>query len=158
MTPRERAIAALERKQPDDIVPTFELEFQLTPEFFNKGFKGYDKLSEKELDMAVGYNAEFYVEIAEKLDYSIIRTGDIKIMKKVVEMGANKKFLICWRSRWHNGNPDGKSMVDLSFRLFEHGDEIKKGLEGSVDNGINWGRSQIEAGASVLTMCADYCL
>ena len=34
MTPKDRAIAALELRQPDDIVPTFELEFQLTDEFF----------------------------------------------------------------------------------------------------------------------------
>jgi hypothetical protein len=32
MTPKERVIAALELRQPDDIVPTFELEFQLTDE------------------------------------------------------------------------------------------------------------------------------
>ena len=48
-------------------------------------------------------------------------------------------------------------MVDLSFRLFEEADEIKKGLEGSVDNGIANGKAQIDAGAECLTMCADYC-
>jgi uroporphyrinogen decarboxylase len=157
MTPKDRAIAALELRQPDDIVPTFELEFQLTDEFFKKGFKGYNGLSGKDLDMAIGYNADFFVEIVERLDYSIIRTGDLNLLKKLVEMGANKKFLLCGEADGTMGIPDGKSMVDLSVRLFEQGDEIKKGLEASVDNGIAWGRAQIEAGAECLTMCADYC-
>ncbi|HGE69622.1 TPA: hypothetical protein ENX78_02230 [Candidatus Poribacteria bacterium] len=157
MTPKERVIAALELRQPDDIVPTFELEFQLTQEFFGKNFKGYNGLSGKDLDMAISYNAEFFVEIAEKLDYSIIRTGDINVIKKLVEMGANKKFLICGEADGTMSIPDGKSMVDLSVRLFEQADEIKRGLDAAVDNAINWGRTQIEAGAECLTMCADYC-
>ncbi len=157
MTPKERVIAALELRQPDDIVPTFELEFQLTDEFFKKGYKGYNGLEGKDLDMAIGYNADFIVEITEKLDYSIIRTGDVTMLKKLVEMGVNKKYLLCGEADGTMGIPDGKSMVDLSFRLFEHGDEIKKGLETSVDIGIAGGRTQIEAGAECLTMCADYC-
>lgn len=157
MTPKERAIAALELRQPDDIVPTFELEFQLTEEFFGKNFRGFNGLSGKELDLAVEYNAEFFVEIAETLDYSIIRTGDIRILKKLVEMGANRKFLLCGEADGTMGIPDGKSMVDLSVRLFEQADEVKRGLDASVDNAIGWGRTQIEAGAECLTMCADYC-
>ena len=38
MTLRERAIAALQCKVPDAI-PTFELEFQLTPELRGKGIE-----------------------------------------------------------------------------------------------------------------------
>jgi len=157
MTPKERAIAALELRQPDDIVPTFELEFQLTQEFFGKNFRGFDGLSGAELDQAIGYNADFYVEIAEALDYSIIRTGDIRIIKKLVEMGINKKFLICGEADGTMGIPDGNSMVNLSVRLFDQADEVKKGLDASVDNGIAWGKTQIDAGAECLTMCADYC-
>ncbi len=50
MNPKERVIAALELREPDDIVPTFELEFQLTSEFFGKGFKNVRDVSGKELD------------------------------------------------------------------------------------------------------------
>ncbi len=157
MTPKDRVIAALELRQPDDIVPTFELEFQLTREFFNKDFKGLNGLSGKELDLAIGYNAEFFVEIAEALDYSIIRTGDIRIIQKLVQMGVNKKFLICGEADGTMGIPNGTNMVDLSIRLFENADEIKKGLDASVDNAIGWGKAQIDAGAECLTMCADYC-
>lgn len=157
MNPKERVIAALELREPDDIVPTFELEFQLTSEFFDKGFKSLRDVSEKELDLNIGYNAEFYVEIAEALDYSIIRVSDTRILRKLVDMGANKKFLLCGEADGTMGIPNGENMVDLSVRLFDEADEVKKGLEASVDNGIKSGRVQMDAGAECLTMCADYC-
>ena len=157
MTPKERVIAALELRQPDDIVPTFELEFQLTQEFFNKGFRNLRDISGKELDMNIGYNAEFFVEIAEALDYSIIRVSDTRILRKLVEMGANKTYLLCGEADGTMGIPDGNSMVNQAVRLFEEADEVKKGLDVSVDRGIESGKSQLDAGAECLTMCADYC-
>jgi uroporphyrinogen decarboxylase len=157
LTPKERAIAALELRQPDDIVPTFELEFQLTREFFDKDFKNLRNLSGKELDQSIGYNAELFLQIAEELDYSIIRTGDTRILRKLVEMGANKKYLLCGEADGTMSIPSGESMVALSVRLFDEADEVKKGLDAAVDRGIESGRNQMEAGAECLTMCADYC-
>ena len=83
MNPKERAIAALELREPDDIVPTFELEFQLTKEFLDKDFKNLRDLSGKELDLGVGYNAELFIQVAETFDYSIIRTSDTRILRKL---------------------------------------------------------------------------
>ncbi len=157
MNPKERAVAALELKQPDDIVPTFELEFQLTREFFDKDFKNLRDLSGKELDLGVGYNAEFFVQIAEGLDYSIIRTGDTRILRKLVEMGANKTYLLCGEADGTMSIPSGENMVALAARLFEEADEVKKGLDAAVDRGIESGKAQMDAGAECLTMCADYC-
>lgn len=157
MTPKERVIAALELREPDDIVPTFELEFQLTREFFDKDFKNLKDLSGNELDTAIGYNAELFLQIAEELDYSIIRTGDTRILGKLVEMGANKNYLLCGEADGTMGIPDGSSMVDLAVRLFEKADEVKRGLDNSVDRAIESGKIQMDAGAECLTMCADYC-
>ena len=157
MSPKDRAIAALELREPDDIVPTFELEFQLTQEFFGKDFKGLRDLSGKELDLNVGYNAELFLEIAENLDYSIIRTGDTRILRKLVEMGANKKYLLCGEADGTMSIPNGENMVNLAVRLFEEKDQVKKGLDAAVDRGIESGKAQMDAGAECLTMCADYC-
>lgn len=157
MTPKERAIAALELKQPDDIVPTFELEFQLTREFFDKDFKNLRDLTGKELDSAIGHNAELFLQTAEELDYSIIRTGDTRVLRKLVEMGADKNYLLCGEADGTMSIPSGQNMVALSVRLFEEADEVKKGLDASVDRGIESGKAQLDAGAECLTMCADYC-
>jgi uroporphyrinogen decarboxylase len=157
MSPKERAIAALELREPDDIVPTFELEFQLTRELLGKDFKDLSGLSGKELDMAIGYNAELYLEIAETFDYSIIRTGDLRILRKLVEMGADRRYLLCGEADGTLGIPDGKSMVELSVRLFEEPDQLKRELDLAADRAIEWGKVQIDSGAECLTMCADYC-
>lgn len=157
MNPKERVIAALELRQPDDIVPTFELEFQLTREFFDKDFKNLRDLSGKELDLAIGYNSELFIQIAETFDYSIIRTGDTRILRKLVQMGANKKYLLCGEADGTMSIPNGENMVNIAVRLFEDADVVKKGLDASVDNGIRSGKVQMDAGAECLTMCADYC-
>ncbi len=157
MNPKERVIAALELRQPDDIVPTFELEFQLTREFFDKDFRNLRDLSGKELDLAIGYNAELFIQIAETFDYSIIRTGDTRILRKLVQMGADKEYLLCGEADGTMAIPNGENMVDIAVRLFEDADAVKKGLDASVDNGIRSGKVQIDAGAECLTMCADYC-
>ncbi|MBD3184378.1 hypothetical protein GF312_18990 [Candidatus Poribacteria bacterium] len=157
MTPKERVIAALELRQPDDIVPTFELEFQLTQEFFGKSFKDTRNVTGKELDENLGYNVDLHLQIAEELDYSIIRTGDTRILRKLVERGADKKYLLCGEADGTMGIPNGENMVQMSVRLFEEADEVKRGLKASVENGIKSGKAQLEAGAECLTMCADYC-
>ena len=157
MSPKERAIAALELREPDDIVPTFELEFQLTRELLGKDFKDLSGLSGKELDMAIGYNAELYLEIAETFDYSIIRTGDLRILRKLVEMGADRRYLLCGEADGTLAIPDGKNMVELSVRLFEEPDQLKRELDLAADRAIEWGKVQIDSGAECLTMCADYC-
>jgi uroporphyrinogen decarboxylase len=157
VNPKERVIAALELRQPDDIVPTFELEFQLTREFFDKDFRNLRDLSGKELDLAIGYNSELFIQIAETFDYSIIRTGDTRILRKLVQMGANKKYLLCGEADGTMSIPSGENMVNIAVRLFEDADAVKKGLDASVDNGIQSGKVQMDAGAECLTMCADYC-
>ena len=157
MNPKERAIAALELRQPDDIVPTFELEFQLTREFFDKDFRNLRKLSGRELDLGIGYNAELFIQIAETFDYSIIRTGDTRILRKLVELGADRKYLLCGEADGTMSIPNGENMVNIAVRLFEEADQIKKGLDNAVDNAIKSGKAQIDAGAECLTMCADYC-
>jgi uroporphyrinogen decarboxylase len=157
MTPKERVIAALELRQPDDIVPTFELEFQLTDEYLGKNFRSYDNLTPKELEAAIKYNAELFVEIAEKLDYSILRTGDTRLMKEWVNTGIDKTYLICGEADGTMGIPNGENMIEVARRLFEDADTLKRELDRNVDNGIANGKRQIDAGAECLTMCADYC-
>ena len=157
MTPKERVIAALELRQPDDIVPTFELEFQLTDEYLGKNFRSYGDLTPKELEAAIKYNAELFVEIAAKLDYSILRTGDTRFMKEWVSTGIDKTYLICGEADGTMGIPNGENMIEVSRRLFEDAETLKRELDRSADGAIESGKRQIDAGAECLTMCADYC-
>ena len=74
ITHRQRAILALEGKQPD-YVPTFELAFQLTEEAFGERFyqgNENDDLSEKDRMELCRKNAALYLKIAERYEHSII--------------------------------------------------------------------------------------
>jgi uroporphyrinogen decarboxylase len=55
------------------------------------------------------------------------------------------------------GIPNGQNMIEVSRRLFEDADALKRELENSANNAIAHGKRQIDAGAECLTMCADYC-
>src|SRR5579884_1431503 len=76
MKPRERAIAALTRQPPPPgLVPTFELEFQLTQELFGKEYHEgavWRGASSRERERMLRENAELYIQVAERLDYAIL--------------------------------------------------------------------------------------
>ena len=157
MTPKERAKAALELRLPDDLVPTFELEFQLAPELFGTDFKPLKGLEGKELEAAVQHNAELHLRIAERLDYSIIRAPDVRVLRALVKLGANRKHLLCGEADGTMGIPSGENMMEVAYRLFEHPDEVHETLARNAEAAIQRGIEQLEAGAECLTMCADYC-
>lgn len=157
MTPRERGIAALSLKQPDDIVPTFELEFQLTEELLGRDFVSTEGLVGRELKCAIAYNAELHVAVAERLDYSILRTYDTRILQEWMRMGVKKTYLLCAEADGTMHIPDGAHMTELAMEMKERPNDVKARLDKSVRWAIDWGAELIDAGADVLTMCADYC-
>ena len=74
LTHKQRAIMALEGKQPD-YVPTFELVFQLGKEAFGHDFlqgPENDTLPEEDRLALCRQNAELYLKIAERYEHSII--------------------------------------------------------------------------------------
>lgn len=156
MTPRERAIAALERRTPDQI-PTFELEFQLSQELFGVDFVSTHEKQGDELDHALGFNADLQLRIAERLGYAIIRNHDPRILRRLRDQGAGRTYLLCGEADGTMAIPDGNSMEDLAVRLAEEPEALHHELDRAAKTAIAWGAEQIEAGAEVLTMCADYC-
>jgi hypothetical protein len=85
LTPKQQAIWALERKppRPNSKVPTFELEFQLTQELLGKEYHHWHEFqnaSSAERDRMLRENAELYIEVAERLDYSIIMMYTLPMM------------------------------------------------------------------------------
>ncbi len=167
MTPRERIVAAFELRQPDDIVPTFELEFQLEPELLGKSHvsqQELDNASPAEHDRLLHQNAELYVEIAETLDYSMISLSrgphkledmieEIKILRQMI----GGKYAICQHGDGTMAIPNGANMVDLSVRLVEEADEMHAELQRSVDGTIEYAKKVVDAGLDCFIMCADYC-
>ena len=130
MTHRERAITALECRVPDRI-PTFELEYQLAPLMFGHDFlysHQLNGLSQKEIDYKIEENANFMVEVYDKLEYSIIPMAFmyephvIATAKHINRLTGGKVLLT------HHGDgtfeiPDGNHMCDFAYRIADDPDE-----------------------------------
>lgn len=168
MTPRERAVAAFELRQPDDIVPTFELQFQLSDELLGKRH-----VSDKELDEApsedarerlIRDNVQLYIEEAERLDYSIIAynmgpsRGEymIQSLKKLRRL-IGDKYLLAIMADGTMGIPNGSNMMQVVEEIAEKPDEVHAKHKSWVTGTLEYAKTMADAGANCALMCADYC-
>lgn len=165
-TPKQNAITALECGIPEGLVPTFELEFQLTEELLGKNYHDggtIQNASEKDRDRMFHENAELWIEVAETLDYSIIM--DVKspgidgIIRnaELIRQKVGDKFLLIVHGDGTFSIPDGNSMVDFSVRMFEEPDGMKRQADQMIDHTIERGKRLIDGGIDGFALCADYC-
>lgn len=168
MTPRERAVAAFELRQPNDIVPTFELQFQLADELLGKRH-----VSDAELDAApsadarerlIMENAQLYIEEAEAMDYSIIAMSmgpggldyavqTFQAMRKL----AGDKYLYAMMADGTMSIPNGSNMMQVVEDIAERPDEVHGRLLADVKGTLEFAKIMADAGADTALMCADYC-
>ena len=167
LTPKQRAVAAFEMRAPDDIVPTFELQFQLADELLGKRHVSQEELDQaapSERERLIRQNAALYVEEAEALDYSIVAIslgpGNhehlIQTIREIKRLDGEER-LIAIMADGTMSIPSGSDMVDVALRLTEDPDGMHAGLERSATGTIEAVKPLMEAGADVALMCADYC-
>jgi len=158
MTPKERAVAALERRRPDDIVPTFELVYFLGPEKFGRDWtENIRSMTPKEQDRYLHEHAELHVMIAEEYDYSILRSDYIEAIRIFKKWGLDKTYLLCGEADGTMAIPNGHDMVEVAAALRERPDEMHAQMRRGAEGAKEAGRRFREAGAEAVTMCADYC-
>ena len=167
MTPKERLIAAFNLKQPDDIVPTFELQFQLSEELLGKRHVGQEQLDQAtsiERDRLLRENAELYIEEAETLDYSQINLSmgpgnweDMMQTTRLIKRLSGDKFMITAHVDGTMSIPNGASMMDVAIRLSEKPDEVHAELKKSADWSVEFAKKLVDVGVDCFNMCADYC-
>ncbi|HOP80524.1 MAG TPA: uroporphyrinogen decarboxylase family protein [Armatimonadota bacterium] len=167
MTPKERAIAAFKLQEPDDIVPTFELQFQLSEELLGRKHltqQELDQASPTERDRLLHENAELYVAEAERLDYSIVsvtygpsKPEDLAKTVSLVKQMVGNDRLVAVGSDGTLAIPSGQTMMDLVGQIMDSPDEFRKRLDRGVDASLNYIRPLRDAGAEVVLMWSDYC-
>lgn len=164
MTPKEQAINALTLGEPQGLVPTFELEFQLTEELLGKSYQtNWREASPKERDRMFHENAELFVEVAERLDYCIIMDtkspgdeGHIETARIIHELLGDKYMFIVHGDATFS-IPSGTNMVDAAYAYFERPDEMKRRADQMVDNALARGKRLVDGGIDGFALCADYC-
>lgn len=169
MTPKERAVAALELRIPDQ-VPHFELEFQLAPEFFGRDLippilqgDSLKKLSPKEKDIALHETAEFILRVYRELEYSIIPGPyglpgeETHQLHRILRNMMGDEMMIGFHGDGTFAIPDGDHMLDFVYAIADDPDSVKETASKMADQAIENNRRLQADGVDVLFLCSDYC-
>lgn len=170
-TPRERFIAALERRPLSGRVPHFELVFFLTMEAFGKvhpshrSYHQWLQMEEKERQLHRLDMAQLYVDTAERYDHSAIllhpNPGDLeetcRLIDLVRELAGDRYFLMLHGDATFS-IPDGAHMEEFSLRLAEEPQQVHREATRMVDEAITRAE-QLRQRTSLdgFALCADYC-
>jgi len=164
MTHKERAAAALTCKIPD-FIPTFELEFQLTKDYIGKDYlrqHELDGLSKSETDKKLHENAEFMLELFEKLEYSIIPIHHLNFENqletaRIIRKISGDKYMLTKHGDGTYGIPDGNHMYEFAYRIADDPDGVKRQAENMANGAIEANKRAVDAGFDSFILCADYC-
>jgi len=172
MTPRERFIAALERRPVPGRVPHFELVFFLTMEAFGKvhpshrNYHQWHQMEEKERQLHRHDMADVYIATAERFEHDAIflhpNPGSedeiMRLVDTVREKTGDRYFLLIHGDATM-GIPNGNRMVEFSFRLADEPEKVKAECEEQVTNALARGeRLHRHGGLDGFALCSDYCL
>ena len=171
MTPRERFIAALERRPLTGRVPHFELVFFLTMEAFGKvhpahrDYAQWDQMEEKERELHRADMADIYIATAERFENSAIfihpnpgvEEEAIRLIELIRERCGDRYFLMLHGDATY-GVPSGSDMAEFSCRLVDEPQKVKCEAEAQVDCALERAeRFQRHGGLDGIALCADYC-
>lgn len=164
MTPKQRAVAALTCQIPDQI-PTFELEFQLTREYVGKNYlnqRELEGLTASEKDKKLHENAEFMLELFEKLEYSIIPIHYLNFENqletaRIIRKMTGDKYMLTRHGDGTFSIPDGNHMYDFAYRIADDPDGVHADAEKMANNAIEANKRAVDAGFDSFILCADYC-
>ncbi|HEY9075739.1 MAG TPA: uroporphyrinogen decarboxylase family protein [Anaerolineaceae bacterium] len=171
LTPRERFMAALDRKPLTGRVPHFELVFFLTMEAFGKvhpshrHYAQWNQMEEKEREMHRRDMADLYIATAERYEHSAIFLHPnpdtveetIRLVDIIREKTGDRYFLMRHGDATYS-IPDGTHMADFSYRLADERDKVKAEAQAMVERAIRRAERYYEhGGLDGFAMCADYC-
>ncbi len=169
MTPKERAIAALELRIPD-YVPHFELEFQLAPEMFGRELipnsllgENLKKLSLKEKEKELRETAEFILSVYTELDYSIIPgpyglpDAETTMLHHYLRDLIGDTRMIGFHGDGTFAIPDGNEMYGFAYAIADDPDSLKDQASKMADEAIERNKRRQQDGVDVLFLCSDYC-
>lgn len=172
MTPRERFIAALERKPLTGLVPHFELVFFLTMEAFGKvhpshrNYAQWDQMQETEKWLHRKEMADLFIRTAQRYEHSAIflhpNPGTLDevchLIDLVREETRDTYFLMLHGDATYS-IPDGDGMLEFVYRMADQPDAVKSEADAMVDAALrNAEKLERHGGLDGFALCADYCL
>jgi len=171
MTPRERFIAALERRPLTGRVPHFELVFFLTMEAFgrvhpaHRSYSQWDQMSRREQDLHLRDMADVYVLTARRYEHSAIfvhsplanEADHFRLIDEIRRQSGDSFFLMMHGDATYS-IPSGGDMTEFCVRLFEEPQAAKDQARRRVDEALARGeRFRCHGGLDGWALCSDYC-
>lgn len=171
MTPRERFIAALNRKPLTGRVPHFELVFFLTMEAFGRlhpsqrHYAQWDQMEEKERQLHRHDMADLYIATAERFEHSAIflhpNPGTEEEVYRLIDLVREKsgdRYFLMMHGDATFSIPDGQHIGAFSYRLADEPEKVKAEATAMVDRALSYAeRLQRHGGLDGFALCADYC-
>ncbi|MCZ7646145.1 MAG: uroporphyrinogen decarboxylase family protein [Planctomycetota bacterium] len=171
LTPRERFIAALERRPLPGRVPHFELVFYLTVEAFGKlhfsqrHYGQWLQMTETERDLHRREMADLYLLTAERYEHDAILLhpnpgSEDEIFRLIdgLRERSGPRYALLLHGDATSSVPHGNRMTDYACRLFEEPDAVKDESERRVDDALARAkRLRAHGGLDGFALCSDYC-
>jgi uroporphyrinogen decarboxylase len=172
MTPRERFLAALERRPIQGRVPHFELVFFLTMEAFgrvhpsHRAYHQWTQMSETERELHRRDVADLYVQSVTRFELSgtiyDVPWGwtdeDTRLSLEHVRRLDGLNHILGLHGDTTYGLPDGAHMMDFIVKLVEQPQEMKDDAQRAVDAALERARRIQEWGTvDCFFLCSDYC-
>lgn len=168
LTPRERFIAALERKPIIGRVPHFELVFFLTMEAFGKvhpshrNYEQWGQMREAERELHRREMADIFIATAERFEHSAIfihpnpdtEEERWRMVDLIREKICDKYFLMMHGdATW--GIP---KMTEVAYRMVDEPDKLRADAQQKVDAALERAERQMKRGGlDGYALCTDYC-
>lgn len=171
MTPRERLIAALERRPPTGRVPHVELVFYLTMEALGKvhplhrNYAQWLQMEEGERALHRRDMADVYIAIAERYEHSGIfihpnpdTEEELERMVDLIRERTGGRYFLLAHGDATFAIPDGGEMETFACQMVEEPDQLKAQTREAVDTMLARAeRMRRPGGIDGWALCADYC-
>ena len=172
MTPRERFIAALERRPLKGLVPHFELVFFLTMEAFGKvhpshrNYSQWDQMEEKERELHRNDMADLYIATAERFEHSAIfmhpNPGSVEETLRLIDIIREKtgdKYFLMLHGDATFGIPGGADFEKFAYRIADEPEKLKEEGEERINKALEKASVLLKhGGLDGFALCSDYCL
>lgn len=171
-TPRERMVAALERKPMTGRVPHFELVFFLTMEAFGKvhpshrQYSQWQQMQPGERELHRRDMANLYIATAERFEHSAIflhpNPGGAEETMRMVDLIREKtgdRYFLMAHGDATFSIPDGDCMMDFAYRLVDEPEKVKAEAANAVRQMLDLAAElRKPQGLDGFALCSDYCL
>lgn len=171
MTPRERFIAALERKPLTGRVPHFELVFFLTMEAFgrvhpiHRSYAQWDQMEEKERALHRHDMADLYIRTAERFGHDAIfihpnpdTVEEIERLVDIIRDRTGDRYFLMVHGDATFEIPEGERLTHFCYRIADEPDVVHREARERVEAWLRKAeRLTRHGGLDGFALCSDYC-